>query len=245
MRFTVKAKLASAFGVVILLSIIAGARRLREADGDGRHHRHSRRPRRPDGEGRRTQGRLLSRCAPRRTRSSRRRCGLRPVHQPTSPKTREQVAKPRTTSTPRPRRRQKMHGHRSRSPTPSMNGYQDETSRSPRLTRRRPLIARCTKAARPVADALECSEQYIVYVKKTMAESAVQAKEDGNRAELLLMCLVIASLLDAAGGATWIAMNISRALARRSALPTRSRSATSARRSMPPATTRSAISSSR
>ena len=97
-----------------------------------------------------------------------------------------------------------------------------------------------------VADALDAANAYIKYVKKAMADQAEQAKQDGARAEMLLMSLVIASLLIAAVAATWIALNISRALAQRGRPCRRSRD----RRSQPedrrpPATTRSAISSSR
>jgi methyl-accepting chemotaxis protein len=62
--------------------------------------------------------------------------------------------------------------------------------------------------------ALEAASEYISYVKKQMAEESEAASLEGSRAEILLMSLVLASLLFAVAAATWIAMNISRALSR-------------------------------
>ncbi|MGJ5243068.1 HAMP domain-containing protein, partial [Bradyrhizobium oligotrophicum] len=55
---------------------------------------------------------------------------------------------------------------------------------------------------------------YVVFIKKLMADRAEQAREDGSRAQMLLLGLVIASLLIAVASATWIALNISRGLAK-------------------------------
>ncbi|MBR1133840.1 methyl-accepting chemotaxis protein [Bradyrhizobium iriomotense] len=94
-----------------------------------------------------------------------------------------------------------------------LNAYQDETVRLAKTDKPKALDRSMHDGRKVVADTLEAADTYIKNVKKNMAEQAEQARQDGSRAELLLLSLVIASLLIAAVAATWIAMNISRALA--------------------------------
>jgi methyl-accepting chemotaxis protein len=65
-----------------------------------------------------------------------------------------------------------------------------------------------------VSDAMEAANDYVTYAKQTMAAQAAQAKEDGSRAEMLLLILIIASTVMGIAAATWIALNISRGLGR-------------------------------
>jgi methyl-accepting chemotaxis protein len=55
---------------------------------------------------------------------------------------------------------------------------------------------------------------YVDLVKKVMADSAAQAAQDANEAELILTATVLASLLIAVGAALWISLSISRGLSR-------------------------------
>ncbi|MDR3467187.1 MAG: methyl-accepting chemotaxis protein [Xanthobacteraceae bacterium] len=69
-----------------------------------------------------------------------------------------------------------------------------------------------TDGRKAAGEAMEVANDYVDFVKKAMADRAEQAKADGSHAQLLLLTLVIASLVIAAAAAIWIAMNISRGL---------------------------------
>ncbi len=64
------------------------------------------------------------------------------------------------------------------------------------------------------ADATAALGEYVDLVKKVMADSAAQATQDANEAELILTATVLVSLLIAIGSALWISLNISRGLSR-------------------------------
>ncbi len=71
-----------------------------------------------------------------------------------------------------------------------------------------------TGVRKAAGEATGAAAEYADYVRTSMAELAAQAQTDGNRAQLLLLALVIASLIIALAAATWIALNISRGLSR-------------------------------
>ena len=95
-----------------------------------------------------------------------------------------------------------------------MNKVQDETLRLARLDKAKGAEHSRTEARQAAVKALNAAEDYVAYVKKAMAEVAEQAKEDGGRAQILLLALVTASLLIAVAAASWIAINIGRGLGR-------------------------------
>jgi methyl-accepting chemotaxis protein len=64
------------------------------------------------------------------------------------------------------------------------------------------------------SEAVKTSMDYVNLTKKTMADLGVEAMNDAGRAKLILVSIVIISLLVAVGSALWIALNISRGLAR-------------------------------
>ncbi len=64
------------------------------------------------------------------------------------------------------------------------------------------------------ADTMAALGDYVGLVKKVMADSAAQAAQDANEAELILTATVIGSLLIALGSAFWISLSISRGLSR-------------------------------
>jgi methyl-accepting chemotaxis protein len=64
------------------------------------------------------------------------------------------------------------------------------------------------------ANAAAALGEYVDLVKKVMADSAAQANQDANEAELILTATVLVSLLIAVGSAFWISLNISRGLSR-------------------------------
>ncbi|UWU67658.1 methyl-accepting chemotaxis protein [Bradyrhizobium sp. NC92] len=211
MRFTVKAKLASAFGVVILLSIIAGAvGYMKLADMVG------------------TTESLVSRAGRMEKASGLKEGILFQLRAEKNSilasdaeydqfvadlaKTREQLLK----------LREEIHAAASENGKKlidgfsaaysKMNAYQDETVKLARTDKAKAMDRSMHDGRKVVADALDAANAYILNVKKNMADQAEQARQDGSRAEIILMSLVLASLVIAAVAATWIALNISRSL---------------------------------
>jgi methyl-accepting chemotaxis protein len=93
-----------------------------------------------------------------------------------------------------------------------LNAYQDETVRLAKLDKAAATDRSMNDGRKVVADALDAANAYISLVKQAMAEQTEQARQDGSRAEMLLIILVISSFLIAVAAATWIALNISRGL---------------------------------
>jgi len=65
-----------------------------------------------------------------------------------------------------------------------------------------------------VNDALEAMGAYVANTKRQMAEQAVESTQQGQQAQFLLLTLIGISLVVAIGAAIWISLNISRALSR-------------------------------
>ena len=95
-----------------------------------------------------------------------------------------------------------------------MNAYQDEIVRLAKADKAAATDRSMNDGRKVVADALDAANAYITLVKQAMAEQTEQARQDGARAEMLLVILVITSFLIAVAAATWIALNISRGLSR-------------------------------
>jgi methyl-accepting chemotaxis protein len=94
------------------------------------------------------------------------------------------------------------------------NAYEDDTLKLAK-TDKGAAAERSMKEGRDlVRDATNAAGAYVTYAKKGMADQAEQASEDGSRAELLLLVLVLISLVVAVLAAVWISFSISRALGR-------------------------------
>ncbi|UFW51599.1 MULTISPECIES: methyl-accepting chemotaxis protein [Bradyrhizobium] len=213
MRFTVKAKLASAFGVVILLSMIAGAvGYMKLADMVGTTELLVSRAGRMEKAAELKEGILFlvrseknSILAASDAEHEQFRADLI--------KNREAVAKSKDEIYAAASESGKKLMESFNVAFAKLNAYQDETVRLAKTDKPQALDRSMHDGRKVVADAIEAADGYIKNVRKNMAEQAEQAKQDGARAEMILMSLVIASLLIAAAAATWIALNISRALA--------------------------------
>ncbi|OAF16718.1 methyl-accepting chemotaxis protein [Bradyrhizobium neotropicale] len=213
MRFTVKAKLASAFGVVILLSMIAGAvGYLKLSDMVGTTEVLVNRAGRMEKAAELKEGILFLVRAEKNS--------ILAASDAEYDQFVADLAKNREALT---KSKDEIYAAASESGKKLMenfsvafaklNAYQDETVRLAKTDKPKALDRSMHDGRKVVADAVEAADTYIKNVKKNMAEQAEQSKQDGSRAEMLLLSLVIASLLIAAIAATWIAMNISRALA--------------------------------
>ncbi|MBB4372520.1 methyl-accepting chemotaxis protein [Bradyrhizobium sp. cir1] len=213
MRFTVKAKLASAFGVVILLSMIAGAvGYMKLADMVGTTEVLVARAGRMEKAAELKEGVLF---LVRAEKNSILAASDAEYDQFVADlaKNREAIAKSKDEIYAAASEGGKKLMEGFNAALAKLNTYQDETVRLAKTDKPKALDRSMRDGRKVVADVLDAADAYIKNVKKNMAEQAEQAKQDGSRAELLLMSLVIASLLIAAVAATWIAMNISRALA--------------------------------
>jgi methyl-accepting chemotaxis protein len=213
MRFTVKAKLASAFGVVILLSMIAGAvGYMKLADMVSTTELLVSRAGRMEKAAELKEGILF---LVRSEKNSILAASDAEYDQFVVDliKNREAIAKSKDEIYAAASEGGKKLMEGFNVAFAKLNAYQDETVRLAKTDKPKALDRSMHDGRKVVADALEAADGYIKNVKKNMAEQAEQSKQDGARAEMLLMSLVIASLLIAAVAATWIALNISRALA--------------------------------
>ncbi|SFP80471.1 methyl-accepting chemotaxis sensory transducer [Bradyrhizobium sp. Ghvi] len=95
-----------------------------------------------------------------------------------------------------------------------MNAYQEETIRLAKTDKVKATERSVGEGRKVVADALDAVGAYVANTKKQMAEQAVQSKEEGHQAQLMLMTLIGISLAVAVAAALWISISISRALGR-------------------------------
>ena len=95
-----------------------------------------------------------------------------------------------------------------------MNAVQEETIKLAKTDKARATERSMTEGRKAAAEAFTAANDFGALVKKVMVERADLARDDGSRAQFLLLALVIASLVVALASAIWIALNISRGLAR-------------------------------
>ncbi|MCA6111651.1 methyl-accepting chemotaxis protein [Bradyrhizobium cenepequi] len=213
MRLTVKAKLAGAFGLVILLSMVAGAMGYMKL-GDMVNTAESlvSRAGRMDKAAELEKGILLQVRAEKNAIIASEKdydqfvADLAKIREPLL-KTRDEIYAGATD-----RGKKLVDGFSAA--YVKMNAYQDETVRLARVDKPAAIDRSMNDGRKVVADALAAANAYISLVKQAMAEQTEQARQDGARAEMLLIILVITSFLIAVVAATWIALNISRGLSR-------------------------------
>jgi methyl-accepting chemotaxis protein len=95
-----------------------------------------------------------------------------------------------------------------------MGTYQEETIRLARSDKTRATERSMGDGRKVVADSLEGMGAYTEAARRTVAEQAAQAREEGRQAQLVLVALLMGSLAVAIGAALWISISISRALGR-------------------------------
>jgi len=93
------------------------------------------------------------------------------------------------------------------------NSVQDLTLALAKQDKAKATERSMTEGLKASTPALNAASDYITYVKKQMADESDQAKADGSRATIILLSLILTSLLIAIAAAVWIALNISRSLA--------------------------------
>ncbi|WP_038936357.1 methyl-accepting chemotaxis protein [Bradyrhizobium japonicum] len=213
MRFTVKAKLAIAFGVILLLSVAAGGLayvKLTEMidTADSLVSRAGRMDRAAEIE----KG-ILSQV----------RAEKNVLLAPDSEADRfiAEIAKQRETLL---KLKEEIHGQASAEGKKlienfgaayvRMNAIQDDVLKTARTDRTKAVELSSIEARKAVGEAMEAASVYVTNVKKNMAAQAAQAHEDGNRAQFLLISAVLASLAIGLTAAIWISLSIARGLSR-------------------------------
>ncbi|WP_038952934.1 methyl-accepting chemotaxis protein [Bradyrhizobium japonicum] len=95
-----------------------------------------------------------------------------------------------------------------------INAVQDDALKTARTDKAKAAERSMTEVRKAVGEAMEAANVYVTNVKKNMATQAAQAHEDGNRAQLLLISAVLASLVIGLIAAIWISISIGRGLSR-------------------------------
>ena len=95
-----------------------------------------------------------------------------------------------------------------------VNVVEDEVLKLAKADRPKAAERSMTEVRKAVAEAMEAAGAYVAYVKKSMNEQSVQAHEDGNRAQFMLISFVLASLAIGTVAAIWISVSIARGLGR-------------------------------
>ncbi|MBC9876920.1 HAMP domain-containing protein [Bradyrhizobium sp. INPA01-394B] len=95
-----------------------------------------------------------------------------------------------------------------------MNSVEDQALHLAKADRAKAVELSTVEVRKAVVESTAALDEYVVFLRKLMADRSEQAREDGARAQLMLISLVLASLLVAVVAATWIALNISRGLSR-------------------------------
>ncbi|MBB4379932.1 methyl-accepting chemotaxis protein [Bradyrhizobium sp. SBR1B] len=213
MRFTVKAKLASAFGVVILLFMVAGAvsyMKLSDmaATADSMVLRAKRMEKAAEVEKIIWQQVRAEKNAILGTASEAEEFAVNAA------KLRDEAMKIRDEVYAMASEGGKKLLDNFASAYARMNVFQEETIRLAKTDKTKATERSMGDGRKVVADATEAMGAYVANTKRQMAEQAVQSNEDSRRAQLVLIVLIIVSLIVAAIGAVWISINISRSLAK-------------------------------
>jgi methyl-accepting chemotaxis protein len=94
----------------------------------------------------------------------------------------------------------------------SANAVQDQTFKLAKSDKAKAAEHSMTDGLKAFTEALNDLDEYTSYLKKLMADRSELAREDGARAQIILLSVVLASLLIAVAAALWISLSISRAL---------------------------------
>src|SRR3984893_5705470 len=214
MRFTVKAKLASAFGVVILLSAIAGgvayvklSEMVATAEGlvatAGRMEK----------AGELEKGTLLQVRAEQSMIASTSDTEVEQFAAELA-RLRTSVAKSKDEIYATTSEAGRKLIERFAAASSNMNAVEDQTIKLAKLDKARATEHSMTEGRKALDEVLNIANDYVAFLKKNMADRTEQARQDGNHAQILLLTLVAVSLAMAVSAAFWIALNISRGLSR-------------------------------
>ena len=211
MRFTVKAKLASAFGLIIVLSMIAGGvAYVKFGDMMGTANGMASRAKRMEKATQIERDILLQLGAEKNAILA------------TGAEAEQFAAEAARLREHATKTRDEVHAMASEAGKKlldnfggayaRMNAYGDETLRLARTDKAKATERSMNEGRKFVAEALEAMSGYVENTKKQLDEQAVHSQDEGHRAQFMLMTLVGLSLMIAVGAALWISISISRAL---------------------------------
>ncbi len=213
MRFTIKAKLASAFGAIIILSAVAGGiAYLKLSDMIGNADSMALRAKRMEKAAEIEKEILIQLRAEKNAvlgpEQEVEQYAAEAVHsRETSLKTKDEVYA--LASEEGKRLLDGFAAAYSR-----MIAFQDETFKFARTDKPKATERTMNESRKLVADALDAMSTYVKNTKTQMAEQVVQANAEGHQAQLILLTIVGVSLAIAIAAALWISLSISRALGR-------------------------------
>ncbi|WP_316188530.1 MULTISPECIES: HAMP domain-containing protein, partial [unclassified Bradyrhizobium] len=95
-----------------------------------------------------------------------------------------------------------------------MNNAQDQALKIAKTDRAKGVEVSTTEVRKSVGEAGAILDEYVAFLRKLMADRSDEAKQEGARAEMIVVSLVLVSLLVAIAAAVLIALNISRGLGR-------------------------------
>jgi methyl-accepting chemotaxis protein len=95
-----------------------------------------------------------------------------------------------------------------------VNAVEDETLRIAKTDKAKAVEHSTTEGRKAMAELIDLVDEYTNYVKKVMAEETEQARVDSTRGQVMVLSLVVVSLFVAVAAALWISLSIARALGR-------------------------------
>jgi methyl-accepting chemotaxis protein len=213
MRFTIKAKLASAFGAIIILSGVAGGiAYLKLSDMIGNADSMALRAKRMEKAAEIEKELLIQLRAEKNA-------VLGPEqeveeHIASAAKSREAASKTRDEVYALASEQGKRLLDGFAATYSKMIAFQDETFKLARTDKTKATERTLKEGNKVVADTLDAMGAYVTNTKRQLADQVVQVRAEGQQAQLVLMTIVGASLAIAIGAALWISLSISRALGR-------------------------------
>ena len=94
------------------------------------------------------------------------------------------------------------------------NALEDHTLKLLKSDRTKAIEHSSTDERKAVAETLERLGEYDTFLKKLMVDKSEQARQEGSHAQMLMLGLVLVSLMFAAAAAFWMSLSIGRTLAR-------------------------------
>src|ERR1700730_15801620 len=209
MRFTVKAKLASAFGVVILLSAIAGGvAYMKLSDMVATAEGLVASAGRMEKAGELEKGILLQVRAEKSMIASTSDTEVEQFAAELA-RIRTSVAKSKDEIYASAAEAGRKLIDRFAAASSNMNAVEDQTIKVAKLDKAKATEHSVTEGRKASDEALNAANDYVALVKKAMADRAEQARQDGGQAQMMLLALVAVSLAIAVSAAFWIALNVS------------------------------------
>ncbi|WP_035679124.1 methyl-accepting chemotaxis protein [Bradyrhizobium liaoningense] len=95
-----------------------------------------------------------------------------------------------------------------------MNNEQDQTVKLIKTDRPKAADRTVHEGRKAISEAVDAIDAYVVFTKKSMAEEAENTRAEAAKAQMIVIVLVMVSLVIAVLAALWMAISISRSLSR-------------------------------